>query len=361
MYPSDKNPTYGIFVKNVVEQLQKNGIVVSKKVVMDNHGGTYLHKALKYFKFYFSIVSSCFFSKYDFIYTHHMSFTAIPLIFCKLFIKNPLIANAHGNDVIPTNFLKKSLIPFARLMSHQAQLVIVPSVFFQQETCKTYRLPAEKTYVYPSGGINFDIFTKTNTKLAKEKLGFSEIEFVITYISRIDKGKGWDIFLRALRMVLEVVEVKAVIVGWGDEKKQFQKMLVDLDLTASTKIIYSIPHAQLDRIYNASDIFIFPSLLIESLGLVGLEAMATGTPVIASKIGGIQDYLRNGKNGYFFEPGNSEELKERIIQYYNLPEIEKGKMSRCAIETAKKFDSKVCDRDLSNKFRKMINSSFSEK
>lgn len=358
MYPSDKNPTYGIFIKNIESQLHKTGITTSKKVVIDDHGGSYLWKAIKYFKFYSCIIYCCFFCKYDFIYAHFLSFTSFPLLFCKPFIKKPLIVNAHGNDVIPTNFLKRLLIPFARFLSHQSQLVIVPSFYFQHETCKKYGLPLEKTYIYPSGGVNLDVFFKTDKIKSKKEMGFSEKDFVIAYVSRIDKGKGWHLFLNALYHLRNDLPVKALIVGWGDDKKQFEKMIIDFKLNPIVKLIHSIQHNQLNAIYNAADVFIFPTMLVESLGLVGLEAMATGLPVIGSKIGGIQDYLIDGKNGYFFNPEDLNDLQDKISTYYHLPETEKQNMSSFAVETAKKYDSNVVDNNLSNTLKKIVQLSY---
>jgi glycosyltransferase involved in cell wall biosynthesis len=339
----------------VAEQLEINGIVVSKKVVIDIHGGSYFYKAIKYIKFYSSIIYSCFFLKYDLIFAHQISFTALPLIFCKIFIKKPLVANAHGNDVIPTNFLKKLLIPFARIAAHLSKLVIVPSAFFQREACKTYRIKYQKTYVYPSGGVNKEIFNRLNKKNAKTESGVSEDEFIITYVSRIDKGKGWDIFLKALYLILKELPAKGLIVGWGDEEKHFEKMVSDLKISDSIKSKFGLPRLKLNEIYNASDIFVFPTMLIESLGLVGLEAMATGTPVIGSKIGGIQDYLVDGENGFFFEPGNSVDLKDKIFHYYYLNDTIKAQMSLAAIETVKKYDATECDKELAKKFKELRN------
>jgi L-malate glycosyltransferase len=354
MYPSNKNPTYGIFVKNIESQLFKTGIITSRKVVIDEHGGPYLWKAIKYIYFYISIIFCCLFCKYDFIYTHHLSFTALPLLFCVPFLKRPLIANAHGNDVIPTNLLKNLLFLFARVLSHQSRLVIVPSMFFQHETCKRYRLPLERTYVYPSGGVNLDIFFKTDKIMSRVEMGFSENDFVLAYVSRIDKGKGWHLFLKALHQLRNDFPVKALIVGWGDEINQFEKMVIGLKLTPIVKAIHSMNHNQINTVYNAADVFVFPTMLVESLGLVGLEAMATGLPVVGSKIGGIQDYLVDGRNGYFFKPGDLHDLQDKIAKYCYLAKADKQKMSSFAIETAKKYDSNVVDVKLANKLKEII-------
>jgi glycosyltransferase involved in cell wall biosynthesis len=75
----------------------------------------------------------------------------------------------------------------------------------------------------------------------------------------------------------------------------------------------------------------------ESLGLVGLEAMACGAPVIGSQIGGLKDYIIDGKNGLFFEPKNVDELASQLQAFINLPEDVKQQMSQQALQTANRY------------------------
>jgi glycosyltransferase involved in cell wall biosynthesis len=96
-----------------------------------------------------------------------------------------------------------------------------------------------------------------------------------------------------------------------------------------------------------SDVFVFPTYRQEeSLGLVGLEAMACGVPVIATKIGGPLGYIVDNENGFLFDIKNVTMLAEKIMAFYKLPEIEKNKMKRNAITTAQTYDSVTVNKDL---------------
>jgi glycosyltransferase involved in cell wall biosynthesis len=75
------------------------------------------------------------------------------------------------------------------------------------------------------------------------------------------------------------------------------------------------------------------------LGLVGLEAMACGVPIIGSKIGGLRDYLQDGYNGFFFEPGNGTDLASKILQFYYLDRLTKSRFSENAISMVQRYDS----------------------
>ena len=92
--------------------------------------------------------------------------------------------------------------------------------------------------------------------------------------------------------------------------------------------------------YKSVDLFIFPSEnKSESLGLVGLEAMAASTPVIGSNIGGIATYINDGENGFLFEPKNSMELANNIIKYMDSSAKEKNFMMNMAYKTALNYES----------------------
>ena len=96
---------------------------------------------------------------------------------------------------------------------------------------------------------------------------------------------------------------------------------------------------ELQKVYNELDVFIFPTEREgESLGLVALEAMACGTPVIASDFAAPADYVVNGYNGYKFEKGNPKQLSEKIREFYNLSIIDKENMKESAMETARKYN-----------------------
>lgn len=112
--------------------------------------------------------------------------------------------------------------------------------------------------------------------------------------------------------------------SWYIRKRNDEKIR-DLYLDNLIKYIGPIPYHSLPEIYCTLDLFIFPTCLEESLGLVGLEAMACEVPVIGSYIGGLKDYIKDKENGFFFTPGNAEELSNKIELYLSLSSSEKQK------------------------------------
>ena len=337
MYPSRDDPTYGIFVKNFQEQLEKLGVSFELAVIR-GRSNSKLQKIQKYLKFFNEVIRSIMRNNYDLIYVHYINHSLIPLIFTKKNINKPLILNAHGSDVFTSNKLSSYIQKLTKGIIELADLVVVPSLYFEKVVIDKFNV--NNVYIFPSGGVNTKLFKPLNLKR-------NDI-FTIGYVSRIDKGKGWDIFLKSLYILRQNgIKFSAIVVGDGKEKKEFLKLINDLRLNDNIVYYGSVPHNKLPEIFNLMDIFIFPSIrAAESLGLVGLEAMACGIPVIGSRMSGLLDYIKDEYNGKLFTPGDVSELVEAIKWYINLGENEKLKLKRNALETAKRFDSEKVFKNL---------------
>lgn len=278
---------------------------------------------------------------------HYSTHSVLPLVpICK-FIQKPIIINAHGDDLLPQSRLSEILFKFTKNCVHNCKMIVVPSKYFANIANDKYK--HNNIFVSASGGVDLDIFKKYN--LQKEKADYLNIG----YVSRIDKGKGWDIYLKALYQLKELdIKFKAIIVGHGEEIQFMQEMINELKLNDYVRYLGKLPQIELPQIFNDLDIFIFPSKLDESLGLVGLESMACGTPLIGSDIGGISEYVEDSVNGYLFEPNNLEDLVEKILKFNSLLYKEKSIMNQNALEAAKRFGSQEVSKNLYKKLEELI-------
>ncbi|MCL5247332.1 glycosyltransferase family 4 protein [Cellulophaga sp. 20_2_10] len=349
MFPSSKDPVYGVFVKNFRDQLLAQGMRFSCYSLIFGKSHLIFGKILKYAKYYISIGFNFIKKDYDVIYVHYLSHnTPILLFLLFLFGKSkPIIINTHGSDV--TKSKDKYIDKLNERLLKKIDLIVVPSQYFKELILKQYlSLEEENVFVSPSGGINRETFY---CKINKE----SNKEFRLGFVSRIDKNKGWDDFVNALRILeKDGVNFKALIAGRGDDVDELLDLISVNKL--QQKIIYVgvLDQNQLCDFYNELDVFVFPSKLSESLGLVGLEAMSCGIPVIGSGIAGIKTYVKNNFNGFLFEPGNIQDLADCIKQYSVFSDIKKNEFSLNAINTSEKYDSKYVTKNLILKLKEIV-------
>ncbi len=333
LYPSVKTPFYGSFVKNFVEQIRADERVGNVRcALLKGRHNSFLSKIWAYLKFYIRIFYLAIFYNYDLIYVHLITHSTLPLRIIGCFKKLEIVFNIHGEDLLVTTPLAKILLHCALPMLYKAKAIVVPSNYFKEIVKgQLPRLDSKKIIVSASGGVGKIFFIPVNCKSHKP--------LRIGYVSRIDRGKGWNVLLKAIQVLnRKNVDVEVEIVGDGSEKSQLLAYIGNNHL-GNVRYLGPLAYNELPAFYGTLDLFVFPTQLRESLGLVGLEAMASGVPVIASRMGGIQDYLIDGINGYFFESGDFEGLASKI-EYFSTLTLEcKFGMSQSAQTTAREYAS----------------------
>jgi len=343
MYPSDKYKHYGTFVKNTEELLKANGFDVDR-VVMTKHPGK-VTKLFSYMKLYLITVWRSIFNNYDYIYVHFISHSSLGAVIAKKTCKDvKLVLNAHGNDVLADmDFEMKNEKRSKKYIKH-ADYVIVPSKYFKDVIVSKYDYDENNVFVYPSGGVDTSKFVNIDIKEAKKAVSLNNKYSYIGYVSRIEKNKGYDIFLKAIKELVDQDKIKNekfLVVGGGAEEDKFNELVKELKIKDYLEIRNMVSQDELINIYNSLDIFVFPTYRqSESLGLVGLEAMACETLVIASNNYGPTDYVVNKKNGLFFKPEDYKDLANKILEMKKMNNEEISKMKKKARETAIKYDSK---------------------
>nr|PZN09666.1 MAG: GlcNAc transferase [Caldicoprobacter oshimai] len=338
MYPNESYPFYGIFVKNTEEVLKQNGYVTALKAVITKSKPSKMIKLKSYLRFYAEILRGIFKAgEYDIIYVHFISHSAIPVLILKLLVGKPLVLNTHGSDVLLKGRLAKILGLFNFLVVRVAEKVVVPSEFFKDVVIQKLGVSPDKIIVYPSGGINTEIF-----KYEKKDLN-DEGDFVLGYVSRIDYEKGCHIFVEVVRKLVQVlphIKIKGIMIGDGKDKDECLKLIREYNLNENIEYLGALPQREIARYYPKFDLFVFPTRLNESLGLVGLEAMACGTPVVASAVGGPKTYIEQGQNGYLVDVDDVDGFVRAICHYVELSKEEKERIIENAYRTALRYENK---------------------
>lgn len=327
MYPSEAAPSYGVFVKNFCEQLQTLGIDYHL-AVMHKAGGK-LQKLLGYVGFYLKSFLCSLLGRYDAVYVHYASHSSPGVLLARKFRKFAIFTNCHGSDVIPENPGQEKMQRNTRRILSLSEKIIVPSEYFKRVVAEKYGLPGEKLHVCASGGINTEVFFPANTD--------RERPFTMGFVGRLSYGKGWQTFLQACAKLPDR-DFHLVMVGDGPEKGQMLQTLDELGLRGCIELHGLLPQKELARIYNEIDVFVFPTERQgESLGLVAVEAMACGTPVIASDYAAPAYYVADGENGYKFPVGDAAALAQALQKLRALPTEKRDALREGALKTAQKY------------------------
>ena len=349
MYPSRNQPSYGIFVQNFVEAMAGRGMEIIRAVIR-GRGRNVVEKIWKYSRFVFEIYMGLFEGNYDVIYVHYATHSLLPLVPARSFIRKPLVINFHGSDLSPYGPVGRKILDLNCDLIRRAAMLVVPSDFFRNKVAEKYNHP--NIYISYSGGIDLSCFTP------EREPGVDQETITIGYVSRIDRYKGWDVLLKALHKIKNERSengFKAILVGGGEEMDSLESMIAALGLEADVSYIGPVLQTALPAMYRSFDIFIFPTVRTdESLGLVGLEAMACGVPVIGSNTGGLSGYIREGENGFLFEPGNFLELAEKIAMFRKLSLSERQSLSQQAVRTAGQYDSVAAYEGLAMAIREVV-------
>ena len=207
--------------------------------------------------------------------------------------------------------------------------------------------PPHKVKVIPAG-VNLDMFSPVEQRDARRKLGIRE-ENVILYVGRIEPLKGIDILLRAVPLLECANDLRVMVVGGnpsGDtEMERLKAISAELGISDSVTFTGPVPQDRLPAYYSAADIYVLPSHA-ESFGLAALEAMACGTPVVVSRVGGLKTFVENGKTGYLAPWRCPDAFAQRLDMLLAAPDLRRA-MGRAAREKALSMGwNRVADRML---------------
>ena len=199
-----------------------------------------------------------------------------------------------------------------RVVARGADQVIAASESERQTLIEEYAVSPSLVSVIPCG-VDTAMFRPTDTRAARRSLGLDVDVPVLLFIGRIEPLKGIDVLIRASAQLDGRFQL--LVVG-GDEKDALRKgdlesLAREMGIAGKVVFANAVPHEELVRYYNAASICVMPSYY-ESFGLVALEAMACGVPVIASRVGGLKETVRDGQTGYLVPWRCPEPFAERL-------------------------------------------------
>lgn len=194
----------------------------------------------------------------------------------------------------------------------RADRIIAVSQYTKHDIVKTYGIPESAIEVIYHGVRTEDYaFSEEERTKLRATLSISSSPMLL-FVGRLEPRKGVDILLRALPQVLREMEVRLVLAGSGNQG-DYRQLAQSLGISDKVIFLGHVPDDTLRLVYSSCDLFVLPSRL-EGLGIVILEAMAAGKPVVATNVGGIPELVESGQNGILVESDEEGELASAIVK-----------------------------------------------
>jgi D-inositol-3-phosphate glycosyltransferase len=209
----------------------------------------------------------------------------------------------------------------------ESAAIVAASEIERGELRDLYGADPAKVHVIPCG-VDPTLFHPIRQADAREKLGRDQCQRIVLFVGRIEQIKGIDVLLRALGLLFIRrpdlrSDVCLLVVGGaldpGDDAPETEKILElrrlvhEHRMEANVNFVGSLDQENLALYYAAADLCAVPSLT-ESFGLVALEAMACGTPVVGTRVGGLQTLIEHGESGLLVPAGDYQALADAIEQ-----------------------------------------------
>jgi D-inositol-3-phosphate glycosyltransferase len=199
--------------------------------------------------------------------------------------------------------------------------ILAPTEGEKNDLIRYYLAAADRIGVVPCG-VNLDLFNPMDKTVARRRLGLDPAGDVILYVGRFDPLKGIDRLFSAMTHLRHRKNLTLVVVGGdGDQSPEFQRLrriTSDLKINETVNFVGRVQQERLPPYYCAADILVVPSYY-ESFGLVGLESLACGTPVVSTKVGVLEDILNQNNIGHLVENNNPRSLANGIEKILSGP------------------------------------------
>lgn len=287
--------------------------------------------------------------EYSGIWSIMAAYAGFASLFFKLsFPKVPYVLTLQEGD--PLDYMKKRakfVSPlFKRIFTKADKVQAISNYLADYANIMGFK---DKVEVIPNG-VDVPNFQLSISNLQKEEIrkrfGFSTSDYVLITTSRLVRKNAVGDVIDALKLLPD--NVKFFILGIGPLEDELKTKVEVKGLVERVKFLGHVPYAEIPPYLHASDVFIRPSLS-EGFGNSFIEAMAAGLPVIATPVGGIVDFIKDGETGLFCEVENPRSIAEQVKRLIGDPSLA-AKLRVCGSQLAKeKYDWSLIAKDMKDK------------
>ncbi len=251
------------------------------------------------------------------------------------------------NHFVPDNVIRSLRLPkFLALFLTKVEWKHLNKVFRKIDNITVPTITAakllkknefSKTVRVISNGIDLYKFTKNGSgNYLYNRYHIPPNKPILLFVGRLDPEKNVNVFIRALPIIINKIEIHSVIVGTGNQMARLQKMTTKLGLSKYITFTGFLPDKDLANIYRIASCFVMPGNA-ELQSIATMEAMASGLPVVAVDAMALPELIHNGENGYLFPDGDSQTLAKKAIAILSDKKLS-AQMSQKSLEIIKAHD-----------------------
>ena len=228
----------------------------------------------------------------------------------------PMIATIHATEAGRNSGIRGETQKYINdtewMLTYEASEVIVNSNYMKNELQRLFGLPFEKINVVPNG-VNLNLFNGVDRDYDFRRQYAMDNEKIILFMGRLVYEKGIQHLISAMPKVLaNYHDAKLVIAGKGGMIDELRNQVNSLGISDKVYFTGYLSSKNVQKMYKCADIAVFPSTY-EPFGIVALEGMLSGAPVVVSDIGGLNEIVDHGVNGMKSYAGNPNSLADSIL------------------------------------------------
>jgi len=253
--------------------------------------------------------------KFDIIHAHFGWSAGYAGMIIKEKYKKPLVITGHGYDVHDLPFRSDYWKAMMREIFTRADRLLTVS---KKNRDYIKKINVKKKVTIINNGYSNSLFWYIEKEKAKNILNLVDNRKIILTIGNLEKFKGYDILIKALKIVFIIrKDFLCLHIGDGSKESYIKKLISEYDLNENVKLLGRKPHNELVYWFGACDFFISSSLF-EGNPTVMFEALGCGKPFIGTEVGGIPEVIYSENYGLLSQPGNEKALAINIIKSLNL-------------------------------------------
>ncbi len=241
------------------------------------------------------------------------------------------VVTLHGTDITLVGS-QPSFFPITRFSIRESDRATAVSEWLKAKTREVFRTKT-RICVTPNF-VNTDLFTPDGRKAGREKLAPDGVPIVM-HASNFRTVKNIPAVVEVFARIRRETKARLVMIGEGPEKPAAVHRVHELGIGRDVVFLGSV--YEIEDILPASDLFLLPSEH-ESFGLVALEAMSSGVPVIATNRGGTGEFIRNGRTSFLMDPGDVEGMAEAGLRVIRDGEFRKAMGEEARRDVQARFD-----------------------